>query len=80
MGLSTGSHDKESGPRGFEWVVYDLDEGTQTAQPFELHASVHVPLGGALLYGCVTRDDLGRFYLAGRLGPRKPVVVRVQCP
>ena len=49
----------------YEWCVFDLDDGTSTARPL-------TPPGGSwpggaapLLYGSMTRDDDGRFYLAG---------------
>jgi hypothetical protein len=55
----------------FEWVVHDLDTGLAGAFRFE--ASF---LPKLLLYGSVTRDDDGRFYVGGWSDGR-PVVLQV---
>ncbi len=80
IGLATGSQDKERGPTGFDWVVYDLKEGGAVVSAFEVRAGGPVPLRRALLYGCVTRDDAGRFYIVGRMSRRHPAALRVACP
>jgi len=80
MGLSTGSHDKERGPRDFEWVVYDLEEGTSTPRPLRIHSPGPFSTRSAVLYGCVTRDDEGRFYIVGRSSGRRPLILQAHCP
>ncbi len=49
-------------PNVWDWVVYDLRERQGVARPFP-HGETEKPL---LLYGCNTRDEQGRFYIAGR--------------
>ena len=55
----------------FEWVVHDLGSGVAGAFPFE---AAFLPK--LLLYGSVTRDDEGRFYLGGWSDGR-PVLLQV---
>jgi hypothetical protein len=55
----------------FEWVVHDLDTGLAGAFPFDTSF-----LPKLLLYGSVTRDDEGRFYLGGWSDGR-PVLLQV---
>ena len=55
----------------FEWVVHDLDTGLAGAFPF---ATDFLPK--LLLYGSVTRDDEGRFYVGGWSDGR-PVLLQV---
>lgn len=46
----------------WQWVVYDLTTRRGTAQPFN-HGETEKPL---LLYGSMTSDQQGRFYIGGR--------------
>jgi len=46
----------------WQWVVYDLTTRRGTAQPFP-HGETEKPL---LLYGSMTTDRQGRFYIGGR--------------
>lgn len=55
----------------FEWVVHDLDTGLAGAFAFD---TAFLPK--LLLYGSVTRDDDGRFYLGGWSDGR-PVLLQV---
>ena len=60
----------------FEWVVYDLKERNSFALPLATDG-----MRGLLLYGSITRDPQGRFYIAGRRadpeGGRRPVLLQV---
>ena len=47
---------------GWQWVVYDLITRRGAAQPFK-HGETETPL---LLYGSMTTDQQGRFYIGGR--------------
>jgi hypothetical protein len=67
------------GAREYEWVVHDLE--TQSARAFPLRVPVRGE--GLLLYGSVTRDDRGDFYLVGADAARArstPVVFRARAP
>jgi hypothetical protein len=55
----------------FEWVVHDVDSGLAGA--FALDTG---DLPQLLLYGSVTRDDAGRFYVGGWSNQR-PVVLQI---
>lgn len=55
----------------FEWVVHDLDAGIAGAFPLAVDF-----LPKLLLYGSVTRDDAGRFYVGGWSDGR-PVLLQV---
>jgi hypothetical protein len=63
-------------PWHWQWVVFDLDRGTSAAIEFRhgLHRRT-------LLYGSLTRDDAGRFYVAGRTtiegGAKRPLLLQV---
>lgn len=46
----------------YDWLVYDLQTQSSTAVPFNYEGS----RDRLLLYGSVTRDDDGNFYVAGR--------------
>lgn len=46
----------------YDWLVYDLQTHRSTAVPFNFGGS----RDRLLLYGSVTRDQAGRFYVAGR--------------
>ncbi len=80
MGLSTGGKDSDhSNILDFEWVVYDLQTRQSAPMPFDVKTADLPSLRRALLYGSVTRDDAGRFYVVG-LAPRGgPLVLRLDC-
>jgi hypothetical protein len=65
------------GGRRFEWVARRPDGGVSVA-PILLRGSAEFP-DGALLYGSMTRDTSGRYYVVGVLGP-KPLVLQVAQP
>jgi hypothetical protein len=59
----------------FQWVVFDLVTGIAGAFPLDTKG-----LKNVLLYGSVTRDDAGRFYVGGwtsRDGGEKPLVLQI---
>jgi hypothetical protein len=62
LGASRRFHDDHQ----YEWLVYDLETRSSKAVPLEVPA---IGKGGAaeapLLYGSMTRDDQGSFYLGG---------------
>jgi hypothetical protein len=49
----------------YDWVVFDLTTGLSTASPLAIPGAGGAAPGEVLLYGSITRDDAGRFYLAG---------------
>jgi hypothetical protein len=63
----------------FDWVVYELITRSSTATTLDTGA-----LGGALLYGSVTRDDAGGSYLVGwaeaSMGSPVPLALRATPP
>jgi len=63
-----------NGGRAFEWVVRAAD-GKTTVAPFPYGESREFP-GNALVYGSMTRDGAGRFYVVGTMN-YKPVVLQV---
>ena len=75
-------HKPTRGEPAYEWLVRDLKTGTTNVKPFTLP----VPEGskGVLVYGSVTRDDEGRWYVGGAFlnGPRSrdftPAVWRIE--
>jgi len=79
MGLATGSHDKERLPRGFEWVVHDLATNDVAVTPVRVASQTPFPLNWTVLYGSVTRDNAGHFYVVGRSSLKHPVILQVQC-
>lgn len=64
----------------WEWLVYDLQTGQQTARPLDLAAAGLPSHNHLQLYGSVTRDDHGGFYVAGRgvvNDRRAPILLRL---
>jgi hypothetical protein len=63
----------------FDWVVYELITRSSTATTLDTGS-----LGGALLYGSVTRDDAGGSYLVGwaeaSMGSPVPLALRAAPP
>jgi hypothetical protein len=60
----------------YEWVVYDLATGISAAFPLDTK-----DLRNVLLYGSVSRDDAGRFYVVGwakaATGDQRPLVLQI---
>lgn len=54
-----------------EWVVYDLRTKRSRASPLKLNEP------RTILYGSVTRDNWGAYYLVGRSAPGAPLIVRL---
>lgn len=66
----------------YDWVVYDLERGRSLATPLPLD-QVGLKTEDLLLYGSVTRDDAGAFYVGGKSTTRGnggPVLLRLQVP
>jgi hypothetical protein len=63
----------------FEWVVADLGSGSSTAFPLDT-----LGLKRVLLYGSISRDDVGRVYLGGwaaeDAGGQRPLVLQIEIP
>jgi hypothetical protein len=62
----------------FEWVVFELSTRIAGAFPLDTQG-----LRNVLLYGSMTRDDAGRFYVGGwttRDGGEKPLVMQITPP
>ena len=81
LGVST-AHGKDTG-RGktFEWIVYDIESRQGQVQPFAMEGLNPPSLSGSLLYGSVTRNNLGDFYVVGAVwGTGRPLVLHVHCP
>jgi hypothetical protein len=78
MGLSLGT--TGAGPP--EWLVFDLSERASRAIPISLPAFGGQPIGSALLYGSITRDNDGACYLGGvfHRGIDIPLLLRVSGP
>jgi hypothetical protein len=53
------------GAPNYHWLIYDLETGRSTATPLQLPPGEGAPWPGLLLYGSVTRDGRGSFYLGG---------------
>jgi hypothetical protein len=65
--------------KGYEWVVRDLE----TRESKTTHLSLPLPGDNVLLYGSMTRDDAGDFYLAGTAqgsATGKPLLFRLKPP
>ena len=64
---------------GHEWVIFDLQTRRAVAFPLDTKN-----LRDVLLYGSVSRDNAGRFYLGGwtatDAGGQRPVVLQVSGP
>ena len=60
----------------YEWVVFDLATAVSAAFPLDTK-----DLRTVLLYGSVTRDDAGRFYVVGwaKSGSRgqRPLILQI---
>jgi hypothetical protein len=69
-GVATGSG---NGSDAFEWVTRGSD-GRAGVAPL-LYGDVPFP-GGAVLYGSMTRDPQGRFYVVGTMH-YKPIVLQI---
>jgi hypothetical protein len=63
-----------NGGTAFDWIVRAPD-GTTTVAPFPYGESREFP-AGALVYGSMTRDAAGRFYVVGTM-KYKPIVLQV---
>ncbi len=65
-----------------EWVEYDLKTRKARAVPFEITHPRPEPIVGTMLYGSVTRDDAGNYYVVGAEGHRHgaydPLVLQVR--
>ena len=63
----------------YEWVVFELDSRVSAAFPLDTKT-----LEKLLLYGSITRDDAGRFYVGGWAadgsGIQRPTVLQVFLP
>jgi hypothetical protein len=66
-----------NGDQQFEWITH-VPNGLVTAAPFPYGNTPQFP-NGALLYGSMTRDAKGRFYVVGSMN-YKPVILRVTAP
>jgi hypothetical protein len=69
------------GTAPYRWVVYDLDTQTSRATPMEFPTGPGPSLEKWLLYGSMTRDDRGDFYLGGMVERDRqpgPVFVRLR--
>jgi hypothetical protein len=67
----------------FEWVAYDLKSSASTVKALEMPARYAGATKGLLLYGSMTRDAEGAFYLVGtstESEPFGPVVWRLFPP
>jgi len=80
MGLARGGKDTY-GDRPCEWVVRDLWAEFAITIPFRIHSLNAPSVQGCLLYGSVTRDNMGNFYVVGsHWGKQRPLALKVQCP
>lgn len=64
-----------------DWIVFDLEKRSSSATRLELGKSI--PPLGVSIYGSMTRDTQGEFYLGGtatREGGNIPVLFRVRIP
>lgn len=63
----------------YEWVVFELHSRVSAAFPLDTEN-----LGKLLLYGSISRDDAGRFYVGGwasrMSGGQRPVVLQLLVP
>lgn len=66
-----------NGSRTVEWVTH-LPSGKATAAPFPYGESLEFPTG-AVLYGSMTRDLKGHFYVVGSMN-YKPLILQVTAP
>ena len=67
--------------RPWEWVVHNLESGLSTASPADFAQEQPKVRDNLLLYGSVTRDQFGDFYIAGRYvqaGAQRPILLRLK--
>jgi hypothetical protein len=67
----------------YQWIVFGLESARPVVVPLPHPAEDGRPLQDLLLFGCMTRDDAGRCYLAGtgrRDGADRPVLLQVRPP
>jgi hypothetical protein len=77
LALTTQGPDTGGG-KTYEWTVYHI--GTRGGIPARLRID-GLDLAHCLLYGSVTRDNRGNFYLAGSdWAGQEPLILRVLCP
>ncbi|MFO0935294.1 MAG: hypothetical protein U0798_02125 [Gemmataceae bacterium] len=69
--LNAIGHRPTKGEPVYEWIVHDLKEKKTTVTPITIPVSVP-DAKSVLVYGSMTRDDAGRWYVGGayRSGPR----------
>jgi len=85
MGLATKSKDIGPGKR-YEWVVYHAGVRHIKAiggvpLDFAVTGKDAPNLAECLLYGSVTRDNDGNFYVVGAWHPKnRPLILKVHCP
>jgi len=80
LGLATGNKHNLRPSGGFDWVVRDLRTGASVATRLSVATANPPRLTGSLLYGSMTRDDQGRFYVAGRSDRQTPLLLQVSSP
>ncbi|MFI5381057.1 MAG: hypothetical protein ACHRHE_17305 [Tepidisphaerales bacterium] len=69
---------KAKDARVYEWLRYDLTTNTCAARPFEVPVPNFPPMKDVLLYGSMTRDGGGDYYVVGtHMATRLPIVLRV---
>jgi hypothetical protein len=69
--------------RRFDWLVYDLKTNRSTSVPLALDHVGRPPVESLLLYGSITRDSRGGFYVAGSYINRSgqhPILLRLDSP
>ena len=67
----------------FEWVTFDLNSSTSKTTSLDIPLRYAGVNRGLLLYGSMTRDDEGAFYVVGtsmETEPRGPIVWRMMPP
>ena len=80
IGLATQSKDT-AGDKTYDWVVYHLATKGGLPVAISVKAEEPLPLNECLLYGSVTRDNAGNFYVVGSHWPRRePLLLRIACP
>lgn len=75
VGVMRKKRDYKGDPRRHAWQVFDLERGRSSRVEFPLD-------GKALIYGSITRDDAGRFYVGGRhnnpdSGQSEPLLLQI---
>ena len=80
IGLST--QDKDTGRNKlYEWVVRDLSAETAQVMPFPISGIRGARQADMLLYGSMTRDGFGNFYVVGTdYAKSDPLVLQVRVP